>query len=102
MKLAVQIERFVDAHQPGWVEAEFVDAAGKRHRFLDKVPIFTINDLDATSRYPQLGHVRCEALSESRDVHVQIVVRINTARPDGVESTDGLSQFTVFPGQLSD
>jgi hypothetical protein len=36
MKLAVQIVRFVDKHQPGWVECEFVDAQEQRPPLLTR------------------------------------------------------------------
>jgi hypothetical protein len=39
--ISAQIVRFVDTHQPGWVECEFVDAEDWRHVLRDKVPIFT-------------------------------------------------------------
>lgn len=58
--LAVNIVRYVDDHQPGWVEVEFVDAQGQRHTFVDKVPGFTSLPLDAHSSYPQPGQVACE------------------------------------------
>ena len=100
--LIVQIVRFLDGQQPGWVEAQFRDANGQNHTFHDKVPIFTIENLNPTSTYPQPGFVRCEASSESRDAFGLAVVHINTSRPDGVESTEGLSEFAVLPAQLSD
>ncbi len=101
-KLAVQIVRFVDENQPGWVEAKLKDANGESHTFLDKVPIFSENDLDRASSYPQPGVVRCEAMSESKDDKGRTLVEINTARPDAVESTDGRSRFVVAAEQLSD
>ena len=56
--VAVQIVRFVDSGFPGWVECELVDAAGRRHILKDKVPIFTVEDLGADSKYPTPGFVR--------------------------------------------
>ena len=50
----------VDSHQPGWVECEFVDAEGRRHLIIEKVPVVTAEDLDADSEYPKSGTVRCE------------------------------------------
>ncbi len=79
-----------------------MDADGRSHTFRDKVPIFTDKYLNATSTYPQPGYVRCEVISESKDTSGKAVVHINTARPDGLESTEGLSQFVVVPTQLSD
>jgi hypothetical protein len=38
--LALQIVRFVDDYQPGVVECEFIDANGRPHTFIGKVPNF--------------------------------------------------------------
>jgi hypothetical protein len=58
-ELRVSIVRFVDPHQPGFVEVEFEDADGRIRRILDKVSIFTEKVLDAESQYPQAGSLRC-------------------------------------------
>lgn len=99
--LAVQIGRFVDPHQPGVVACEFVDADGCRHTLIDKVPIFSIEDLDASSTYPRPGAVRCTVVSSWRDERGRGLVRLNTARPDRVDSTEGLSEFVVWSSQVS-
>ena len=101
-KLSVSIIRFVDEHQPGWVEAELVDADGESHRFVDKVPIFSERDLVRSDTYPQPGQIRCVAISESRHADGRVVVEVSTASPDGVESTTGMSRFMVASTQLSD
>ena len=98
MKLAVEITRFLDKSQPGWVEVEFTDAEGRRHIFRDKVPIFTDKDLDGATAYPQPGGIRCEIVCESSD---KLQNRIDTSRPDDLESTQGLSEFVVNSTQLS-
>ena len=101
MELAVQIVRFVDDTQPGVVAAEFVDAVGRRHTFIDKVHIFSEAMLDAASAYPQPGAVRCEVLLRKQDAQKREIVRITTLRPDSIESTEGLSEVEVHPPQLS-
>lgn len=98
--LSVEILRFVDDRQPGSVECEFMDAEGRKHRFVDKVPIFTANPLDRTSAYPHPGCIRCQVLAEWREASGRELVRVGTARPDGIESTDGVSEFIVAPTQL--
>ena len=98
MKLAVEIVRFLDEHQPGGVDVQFSDAVTRTHTFRDKVPIFTERDLTPASDYPQPGVIRCELLSESSD---KLSARISTLRPDGLESTEGLSEFLVNSTQLS-
>jgi hypothetical protein len=101
MELAVQIVRFGDDTQPGVVAAEFVDAVGRRHTFIDKAHIFSEAMLDAASAYPQPGAVRCEILLRKQDAQKREIVRITTLRPDSIESTEGLSEFEVLPPQLS-
>jgi hypothetical protein len=99
--LAVQIVRFVDEHQPGFVACEFSDAHGHKHTVIDKVPMFTVESLDSSSPYPLLGVARCEVLSRWRDDRGRELVRITLDRPDVLESTEGLTEFVVVAGQLS-
>ena len=99
-EVRVQIVRFVDEHQPGVVACEFGDAAGQRHTLIDKVPIFTTRWLDQSSEYPQPGIARCEILDECSDDGSQLV-RISTGHPDGVESTNGVTEFVIFASQLT-
>ena len=65
--LRVEIVRYTDDSQPGWVECRFRDLAGGIHTFVEKVPIVTAEHLDAESLYPRPGLVACEVLSRSRD-----------------------------------
>ena len=101
MKLTVEIVRYVDDHQPGWVESQFLDAQGKRHTFRDKVPGFTAIHLGPDSEYPQPGQVCCRVLSQTQDALGRTLVHISTAYPYDIESIEGLSEFNVLPTQLS-
>jgi len=102
MELAVQIVRFIsDDPQPGTVACEFVDAAGHRHTLIDKWPICSSKILDAHNAYPQPGIVRCEALARWQDAMGRDVVQITLRRPDGIESSEGVSDFVVLSTQLS-
>jgi len=96
-KVAVEITRFIDPHNPGVVEGKLKDAEGIVHTFVDKVPIFTAELLDAGSTYPQMGDLECRVLSQSRDAAGRSLVRIRT-----IESTEGKSEFVVLATQLSD
>jgi hypothetical protein len=98
--LAVQIARFVDDHQPGWVACEFVDAGGRSHSIIEKVPVLGSEDLDAASVYPRPGRVGCEIVNRWRDTDGRELVRITTVRPWCIESTEGLSEFVVLAEQL--
>ena len=95
--LDVTILRFVDPDQPGWVECELADAAGKKWLFREKVPIVTDRDLDENSEYPQPGVIACEVVGRRRDEHGWETITVNTEVPDGVESVDGQTRFDVPP-----
>ena len=92
--VSVQIIRFVDSGFPGWVECELFDADGKRHVIRDKVPIFTAEALDAKSLYPAAGTMQCEVVQRFQDEVGRQLARVSTER-FGVESVDGVTQFTV-------
>ena len=101
LNLLVQIVRFVDGHQPGWVACEFEDVEGRRHTLIDKVPIFTSEDLRADSIYPKPGTMPCEILGRWRDANGRELARISTANPLDNKSAEGLSEFVVAVAQLS-
>jgi antitoxin ChpS len=64
------------------------------------VPIVRLEQLDAGSVYPTPGCVRCEVLARWRDSSETERVRISTANPDHIESTEGRSEFVVLSAQL--
>lgn len=99
--LAVSIMRMVDHNQPGQVECVFSDVTGRKHKVIDKAPIFHEELLDAASQYPLDGYLRCEVLATWRDGQGTEIKRISTARPDDIESTENLSEFVVFADQIS-
>jgi hypothetical protein len=96
--VAVQIVRFVEWHQPPIVACELVDANGRTHTFIDKVWIFANEPFDEATDYPQPGNIRCEILSSRQDEAHPQLVRIRLA--DGVESSEGLTEFAVRVYQL--
>ena len=95
----VEISRYIDNSQPGWVECMFIDAWGNPHSFVEKVPIVTSENLDASSSYPQSGIIACQVV-EKRDANGREVVKIETDTPWHVESKAGESCFDVLPDQL--
>lgn len=97
--VAVEVTRFVDESQPGWVECKLVDAYGSEHIFIVKVPVVSLEDLDANSIYPQPGIIACEVIEQNSAGGVDIV-KINCERPWGMESVEGNVLFTVLPHQL--
>jgi hypothetical protein len=101
-ELALEIVRWVEDYQPGIVACELVDAEGRRHAFIGKVPIYSTEDyLDAKSTYPRRGAVRCTVLGRWKDADGRNLVRVSTAEPDGEESTEGLDEFVVSTAQVS-
>ena len=80
--------------------AKFIDAGGRRHTLFDKVPIFSTGYLDADSDYPQPGMADCEVLARWEDEQGRELVRITTARPYDIESSEGVSEFVVFATQV--
>ena len=99
VELAIRIVRFVDDYQPGIVEAEFEDAAGVRHSVIDKVPMISLEDLDAKSEYPRAGSIRCDVLSRWRDETGRDLVRVRSHW--GIETTAGVFEWIVLEGQVS-
>jgi SWIM/SEC-C metal-binding protein len=101
VELTVQIARFVDEYQPGIVECEFTDAAGRLHRLIDKAPIFTTATLTADSVYPQPGAVRCKLVRAWQDTNGRRLFTVSTADPFSIETGEGLTEFDVLPSQVS-
>jgi hypothetical protein len=96
----VLIAKYVDDAQPGWVECKLTDAKGREWRFVDQLPIVTRDSLHASSTLPQPGVIACEVISNSFDSAGSAITEIDTTRPWGVESTEGVTRFVVRPEQL--
>ena len=95
----VDITGFVDDGQPGWVECKLVDAQGQEHYFIEKVPVVSLEDLKASSSYPQVGLIACEVI-ERKFVDGREIAIVTTERPWAVESVKGDADFSVFSDQL--
>lgn len=93
--IKVQITRFVDRHNPGWVECNFFDASGKEQKFIDKFPHFTEEMLDEESIYPRDGTIACRVISRGDGV-----VMVDTTLPWGIDSVDGKTVFEVMEEQI--
>ena len=96
----VTIDKFISDDQPGFVECSFTDAWGKQHIVHDKVPIFTDQYLDARSKYPQNGVIACEIVKELKDKDGRLVFTVDTARPWGVDTIEGLTRFDLLEAQI--
>jgi hypothetical protein len=98
--LTVEIVRFVDEHQPGFVECVLRDAANKEHVFVEKVPIVTTENLWSTSSYPRPGAIECVVQERVEDKNGRVLVRASTEMPWSVESTGGETSFVVLASQV--
>ena len=99
-ELTVEIVRLVDDYFPAIVACEFVDSDDRRHTLIDKVLVFSTDALDATTTYPLPGAVRCTVLRRWTDDQGRELLRISTAEPDAVESTEELQEFVVSKNQV--
>lgn len=99
--LRCEAVRWVDDEpQPGLVEVVFTDADGHRRSLVDKVTVFDDADrISPHSPFPVPVDVRCEVISDAGESGTQVVT-ISTARPWGLETPDGHSEFRVLPQQL--
>ncbi len=98
--LEVQIDRFVDEYQPGIVECSLIDGHGKKHLFIEKLPIVTDADLWSDSLYPAPGAIACEIKREFEDPNGQTLLEVSTELPWHVESTEGETRFVVRASQV--
>ena len=97
--LAVDIVRFVDEHQPGFVECRLLDAQGHTHCFIEKVPVVSTENLSSSSTYPRPGTIACQIVQRSMDGSRQLL-KVNTELPWHVESTTGATEFVVALAQV--
>ena len=100
LAIKIEITKFIDSHQPGFVECRLFDAWNNEFTFRDKVPIFTSEDLNEKSNYPKPGIIACFKIKESIDESNQKIITVNTIKPWDVESLDGIQEFEIFENQL--
>jgi hypothetical protein len=100
--IKILITGFIVDHQPGFVECKFYDSLNKEHIVQDKVPIVTDKYLDANSEYPQDGKIACEIVKRCDDANGKKIFTVNTSKPWGVDTIEGLTEFDLFEEQLTD
>lgn len=98
----VEIVRYVSPDNPGWVELRLLDASGVEHRFIEKVPVISLEDLTPDTPYPRPGVIACAVVARRREPGGREVVTVDTEAPWGVESTEGLARFEVLATQLAE
>ena len=99
--LKVQIIRFVDIHQPGWVECRLLDAWDCGWTFIEKVPVVTEAALDKLSDYPQDGLIACDIVKAWHDERGRSLVTVDTSQAWGIAAVGGESQFDVLASQIN-
>jgi len=110
--LRVSIVRWVDDHQPGWVECHLIDYWERLWVFIEKAPVVSAESLGPETPYPRPGVIACELVERAFDgillwdyqkvfseAECAILV-VSTAVPWGVEATTGETQFKVRPEQV--
>ena len=60
--VGIELRRYVDDSQPGFVECWLTDANGREWSFVEKVPVVSTEDLDVGSNYPRPGIIACEVI----------------------------------------
>ena len=98
----VEFRRFVDDHQPGWVECRLTDTHGREWAFVEKVRVVTAAHLDAASSYPTRGIIACRILDRRGGAEDGEVITICTEEPWHVEATTGETRFEVRPEKLEE
>ena len=99
-EVAVEIIRYADDSQPGWVECRLRDAFEKEWFFVEKVPVVSMEYLDRASSYPKPGTIACQVVSRRELDDGRELVLIDTQHPWGVSSTTGEDRFEVEAGQI--
>lgn len=98
--LLVTIVRWVDDHQPGWVECHLTDAFGQSWVFIEKAPVVSDENLRADTRYPRVGTIACVLLDRTTDDKGREVFIVDTKTPWGIEATSGETRFEVHREQV--
>lgn len=99
--LPVTIERLVEDGFPGVVECVLIDSDDCAHRFVEKAPVVSIEALSFNSIFPQLGYIACLIQAEWTEEGGRQLVRVDTVKPWGIESTAGETTFTVLREQIA-
>jgi hypothetical protein len=82
------------------VECELIDVHGRSHLFIEKTAIVTAATFDMATAYPFPGDVACVIVDRRSDDSGREIIVIDTDKPCGVESTEGITRFEVAPSAL--
>jgi hypothetical protein len=98
--IKVKITRFVCEDQPGFVAFEFADANGRQWQFIEKAPIVSVEDLTRTTKYPKQGFLDVEVIGRRTNSENRDIVHVDTSKPWGVDSVEGVNKFEVLEDSL--
>lgn len=91
----VIVTKMIDTTQPFWVECKMKDVHGEEHIFQDKMPVFLKKHITEAD-LPAIGGLRCVIINRNAEV-----IRIDTSKPDDVETISGKTIFEVSIHKLS-
>lgn len=74
MQIPIAIIRYVDEHQPGFVECEFVDAMGMRHTFIEKAPVVAHCTINSQTTLPLPGSTVCRVVAWNADGSAEVEI----------------------------
>ncbi len=100
--IKVQITSYTSDDNPGFVECRFHDAWNKEHVIHDKVPVVTLENLDANSAYPRPGVIGCTVIKEWMDENGREIISVTTEKPWAIDSTEGNYEFDILASQITE
>ena len=92
---------FTGKAKSGLVKCELIDCKGKKWSFQSKPAMFTKKEINAETKFPQIGMLPCKIEAKRLDNKGKLVLLINTARWK-VESVECGGYFEVYDSQVVD
>lgn len=89
-----------DEPQPGSVEYQLTDADGVMWSFFDRPIHGGWEAMGPTANYPIASSFDCEIVRTETNELGEMLIVISTLRPNGLESSDGRSEFRVRESQI--
>lgn len=81
--------------QPGWIEVSLIDADGREHRIIEKVPVLTSLAVTAASSFPLELWIRADADQvDGPRVHVTFAAAVETTA--GLTGVDTCAEDVVW------
>lgn len=96
-QLRVASLELIEDGAPPIVRCAVFDAAGVRHEFVDKLPIFSRTDQLSVSE----ATIACSFVDLRRDNEGRRIITVDTACPWGCQTSAGLTVLDVFEQQLA-